>query len=282
MRFIIQTVNKQCRLDLCQAMQNSVDFDSWRGEKSIEKVVYCSKEDLYTSKKILRYIRGKKDYCPVGTLEFVFAFIDVKYGIDAHKLIKPLNIPKELESYAIGNVYYSDMDFNSIRDGLKRGVRYYAKAMDEFKSGRNGIIDCVRMITPNTQLTEANHYIRSEWRVFVHNGKAIDIRNYSGDPFYFPKLNGDFRDIIWRAAEECGIREGTVDIGAYEWWLDEEKHESIGVIECHDFFSCGLYGFSDYNALPLMLWRTWLKLKRTIESQYDREVRISRNEEGME
>ena len=65
MRFIIQTVNKQCRLDLCQAMQNSMDFDSWREKKSIEKVVYCSLEDLYT-KKMHKYIHGRKDYCPVG------------------------------------------------------------------------------------------------------------------------------------------------------------------------------------------------------------------------
>lgn len=65
MRFIIQTVNKQCRLDLCQAMQNSVDFDSWKEKKSIEKVVYCSLEDLHT-KKTSKYIHGRKDYCPVG------------------------------------------------------------------------------------------------------------------------------------------------------------------------------------------------------------------------
>ena len=50
MRFIIQTVNKQCLLDLFKAMQNSVDFDSWREKKSIEKVVYCSLEDLRTKK----------------------------------------------------------------------------------------------------------------------------------------------------------------------------------------------------------------------------------------
>ena len=61
MRFIIQTVNKQCRLDLCQAMQNSVDFDFWKEKKSIEKVVYCSFEDSHT-KKTSKYIHGRKDY----------------------------------------------------------------------------------------------------------------------------------------------------------------------------------------------------------------------------
>lgn len=274
MRFIIQTVNKQCRLDLCQAMQNSVDFDSWREKKSIEKVVYCSLEDLYT-KKMHKYIHGRKDYCPVGTLEFVFAFIDAKYGLDAHKLIKPLNIPKELETHAIGRVYYSNSDFKKIMDGLKHGIRYYAKAMDEFKSGRNGIVDCVQRITDNTQLTEENTFIRSEWRIFVHNGQAIDIKNYMGNPFCFPTFEDDIRNIVSIASYECGIKEGTVDIGVYEYWIDDRCHKHVGVIECHDFFSCGLYGFSDYNAIPLMLWRTWLKLKRTIESQYDREVRIS-------
>ena len=40
--------------------------------------------------------------------------------------------------------------------------------------------------------------------------------------------------------------------------------ENDYLIECHDFFSCGLYGFNDNNAIPLMLWRTWLKVQREI------------------
>lgn len=31
--------------------------------------------------------------------------------------------------------------------------------------------------------------ILSEWRAFIHYGKIVDIRNYSGDPTVFPDLN---------------------------------------------------------------------------------------------
>jgi len=32
------------------------------------------------------------------------------------------------------------------------------------------------------------------------------------------------------------------------------------ILESHDFFSCGLYGFSDYRILPKMFIATWNKL----------------------
>ena len=34
------------------------------------------------------------------------------------------------------------------------------------------------------------------------------------------------------------------------------------IIECHRFFSCGLYGFSDYRRLPVMFTRTWKEMIR--------------------
>lgn len=32
------------------------------------------------------------------------------------------------------------------------------------------------------------------------------------------------------------------------------------VIECHDFFSCGLYGFADYSKLPHMFYKTFKEI----------------------
>jgi hypothetical protein len=34
-------------------------------------------------------------------------------------------------------------------------------------------------------------------------------------------------------------------------------------MEAHEFVSCGLYGFSDYQKLPLMLKRAWDHVKST-------------------
>ena len=33
------------------------------------------------------------------------------------------------------------------------------------------------------------------------------------------------------------------------------------VIECHRFFSCGLYGFSDIAKYPKMLSQAWFQMK---------------------
>ena len=38
------------------------------------------------------------------------------------------------------------------------------------------------------------------------------------------------------------------------------------VMEAHEFISCGLYGFSDYQKLPLMLKRAWDYVKSTSQS----------------
>jgi hypothetical protein len=42
----------------------------------------------------------------------------------------------------------------------------------------------------------------------------------------------------------------TLDVGV------NKKHTFI--IEAHDFFSCGLYGFADLKLLPLMFYR-WFR-----------------------
>jgi len=42
----------------------------------------------------------------------------------------------------------------------------------------------------------------------------------------------------------------TLDVGI--------NNRSTFVIEVHDFFACGLYGFADLNLLPLMFYR-WFK-----------------------
>ena len=47
----------------------------------------------------------------------------------------------------------------------------------------------------------------------------------------------------------------TLDIGV-KW---KEGGNETFVIECHDFYSCGLYGFSDLNKLPFMFNRWHLE-----------------------
>ena len=90
--------------------------------------------------------------------------------------------------------------------------------------------------------------IESEWRSFIFNKKLIGLQNYSGDFTMFPNvelINEMIKDYSNNGAY-------TLDVGIND--------KGTFVIECHDFFSCGLYGFSDYKMLPLMFINTWNKL----------------------
>lgn len=262
MDFIIQTVNGQCRLDLCQAMQNAIDFDNWRAQKSIDRVFYCSIEEL-DAELLTKLSKTSANYCPVGTLEFVFKYIDLVYGNNANRKIKPLNVPKELEQYALGEVFYDGQDALSDYLHTDNHKRLFMKSMDNFKDESNGFIEDITEVKEHTQLIEENELLTDEWRVFIHNSKAVDIKKYSGDPFIFPIVE-EIKPIIDIATYNCGIKEGTVDVGMITWFDNGEEHRRMKVIECHDFFSCGLYGFSDYSILPIMLWRTWLKIQRLL------------------
>lgn len=102
----------------------------------------------------------------------------------------------------------------------------------------------------NAQVSTLIRDNSSEWRVFIHNGKAVDIKHYSGAPFVFPNKY----TIVNCYVPKLDFNEGTIDV-----YVDLDDNETY-VMECHKFFSCGLYGFNQLNILPLMYWRTYKEL----------------------
>jgi len=252
MTFLLQQVSKyegqaQCEFDLCQAMEKADEYWRWKGQPI--HIMYDRLEWMFDV---------DKDICPVGTIEFVFKYIDKIYGENAHLKIKPINVPEWAEIFSIGNTVFNIKNATDATKMLKNrvidsGNRMFMKSAIEFKSPMNGFIDSVDQIRDNVQLVPEGN-ILSEWRMFVHKGECIDIRNYSGDPFCFP----DNITLNKIKVANNSVVEGTIDICVTD-------DHTVHVIECHDFFSCGLYGFSDYNALPVMLWRTWCKIKQILE-----------------
>lgn len=79
-----------------------------------------------------------------------------------------------------------------------------------------------------------------------YNGEFL---NYYPDPDAVKDIVSKMRD--YEAA--------TVDIAV-------TPDDKTVVIEAHEFFSCGLYGFSDYNSLPLMLHRGYRSIKKKLET----------------
>ena len=100
------------------------------------------------------------------------------------------------------------------------------------------------------QVSEVMDDIESEWRCFIYNGELVDLKCYSGDPFKVPSKQ--YIDVCIKNFKSAPIAY-TLDI------CTRSGGHTIPaeVIEVHDFFSCGLYGFND-SKYPLMLWR-WFK-----------------------
>ncbi len=72
------------------------------------------------------------------------------------------------------------------------------------------------------------------------NGELVGLQNYSGDFVNFP----DVKKINKMISVYAGPVAYTLDVGI--------NSRGTFVVEVHDFFSCGLYGFSDRKILPFM------------------------------
>lgn len=150
------------------------------------------------------------------------------------------------------------MDFENVLVG-----KYFVKSNSKIKGYKEVIELNCREALPlpagEYQVSEYMNGIDSEWRVFVYQGKLVGLQNYSGEFTKFPYV-GLIKEMIssWKSAPIAY----TLDVGVGREIFDKKYgfhlYNETFVIECHDFFSCGLYGFADHAIYPNMLYR-WLK-----------------------
>lgn len=229
-------------------------------------------------------------YTPVGSVEFVREFAKLAYGTDYFP--KPINVPEQLmpELYSgricrnliSGEDVYNYFGYVNMHLPLndKNCNRFFVKSLDTIKDERNGFYDVIPDLNNGTMTCEARLHeghevhkifdhrsfevftncqvstmlddIESEWRVFVYKGKGVDVKNYSGDPFVFPNADRIYQFIgQYTEAPEAY----TLDVAV--------TNKGTWVLECHDFFSCGLYGSTDKN-IPFMLNHAWFNIKNDI------------------
>lgn len=249
-KFLLQTVNGEVTLDFVFELLRSFEYHTWKNNgQSQFDFEFIGLEELRTLKD-----ENWRDCIPIGTLEYVFTFIDIFLG--DHKVIKPLNVPVPFKSWAgVEEVLGKDL--------VSRKGKYYIKSTVEFKAPENGILD-PNKINPNIIYQIRRPLtIESEWRVFIRNKQILGVQNYSGDPLRFPDP-----EIIQEK-----VINGIMNCEAYSIDFAVYSHESFfgtfyetTIIEVHEFFSCGLYGFSDYNNLPWMFIRAWQSIKKRLES----------------
>ncbi|MFA7664269.1 MAG: ATP-grasp domain-containing protein [Clostridia bacterium] len=189
---------------------------------------------------------------PIGSVEFVLKYLNDYYNITN---IKPLNIPDELDRYKYTKrkIFYSNsngiihLPHDKYFENLNPSTKFFVKSNDKIK----GFTDIIQYkdIPQGEYLISELIDIDSEWRAFVFNNRLVGLQNYSGDFTLFPDvklINEMVHDFNYNSTY-------TLDVGI-------NKKDGTFIVECHDFFSCGLYGFSDYRVLPLMFINTWNKI----------------------
>lgn len=224
---------------------------------------------------------ASNDICPIGSLEFVLDYYK-RLGIsDLH----PLNVPDYLFQFSIGynngsrkvksiDGWLDEMVANSAkmrgtplettRERLKNHVwrgGIYVKSETKFKHPGNGLYGSIGEFMESSgydpsdsyQVTSFDPEISDEWRYFVYDQRVVGVKCYLPDDMLSPKVP----DKEWVLDK---IRR--IDLPAYTLDVAMSNNPNVKtpkILEVHDFFSCGLYGFNDYSIIPYMFYRSHLK-----------------------
>lgn len=263
--FLLQTVNNKVRHDFVFEMINAIEYHNWRTPNSM-RIYYSELNDL----EKLKDDEFIKTCIPIGTIEFVYKFIDTFIKPNGSKEIYPLNIPDDLIYYQYTKRHVDNIEINN--DIMSRVQWYewmrddalwdtcFIKSNDIIKSSVNDFykIDDIldKKLIPNGkyQLSECINIV-SEYRCFVYNNDLKGIQYYSGDFTKFPNVDRIYEmiDVFSDSAPQAY----TLDIAI------TDKKETV-VIEVHEFYSCGLYGFNDYQVLPYMFKRVFDNIKNRL------------------
>ena len=176
-------------------------------------------------------------WCPVGSVEFVHKYFE-NNGIP---IPAPINVPSDLWTIC-------GLRPRLVKSEKCLGKDCFVKSADQIKHPLNGVMSK----TPSSGLWQVTDLVSegfvSEWRCFVFNQRLLDVKNYSGDWYKVPDKLFILEAIdLWKSAPPAY----TLDIGV--------TNNGNSIIECHNFYSCGLYGFSFRSKYPQMLsqWYSW-------------------------
>lgn len=274
MNFILQTIDGKVTLDMCFAMERAKEYWDWKNPNDTIHIMYCGLNDItYFGEQYKRRVGEDfffQDWCPVGTVEFVETYIRHYFSHrieDIEENLKPLNVPecflnnKMNTGRYVKNITIKELPNNlyELSDPLIDTINteWYVKDNDKVKNPNNGIMNIAKAISLGMRNIQISSLIphghnSSEWRCFIHNGKIIDVKNYDGFHFVFPDIDSVINSYEYQL--QGTLKEGTLDV-----YIDELDNETY-VMECHKFYSCGLYGFDHPDILPLMYWRTYTTL----------------------
>lgn len=267
MKFLIQTVNRQVTFDFAFELLKSLEYLKWKNIPYI--VEFCEIYELASVANISTQgltFEDIKDFTPVGSVDFVKEFCHIYVKENPDKYLKPINIPKCLEEfvhYGIGHIKADgdDIQISSFKEEIEDGQEIYVKSEEIIKSKDNGYYrqSSLADLDGEYQFTITDN-IKSEWRVFVYNDDILDCRCYSGDCFAYPSKDR-ICAMVKKYYEETNHR--TPPAYTLDVYVSDDDNQTY-IMEIHEFFSCGLYGFSDHRRLPYMLSRTFKLIKNYV------------------
>lgn len=244
MKFLLQNIDGEVRHDFVFTMLEAIRFHNQFYSKN--NIGYRFYNTTQTQNKF-DFKEFHKKYVPIGNVEFVLSFIKHFYN----RVPKPINVPKELFGYAgrgIINATHIEL--------INLSGKFFVKSNDKI-NGFAGVIGYdsspVEIPMGNYQISE---YITidSKWRAFVYQGKLVGLQYCSGEFTKFPNVNKIMGMVKQYKSAPIAY---TLDIGINE--------SGTFVLEAHNFFSCALYGFSDYSILPNMYYRWFNEYVRKLK-----------------
>jgi hypothetical protein len=240
MKFLIQKINNEIRHDFAFTLIESIRFTNWLHNYGNSLICYKNTVTNGDDEVLpFEFSENQHDYIPIGSVEFVTQFLQQFHGLTP----KPINVPPQLYPFAKRDIFVGT---NVSLEGLKG--KWFAKSNDKIKGDSYFIekpdITSIPNINENFQISKYIS-IDSEWRSFIYKGKLVGLQHYIGEFTKFPDVIEIKRMI--EAFKDSPISY-TLDVG-----INDE--EGTFVIEVHDFFSCGLYGFSHLAILPHMFER---------------------------
>lgn len=233
MNFLIQTIDGEIKHDFSFSLIESIRYKNWYNRTD----EYKYKTIDFTKDSDLSLL--ERDYIPVGANDFVIAYIKKYFD----KTPKPINIPKVLNKIEF---IKRNVIFGKSFDITKKS---FVKSIDKIK-GFTGIVSGEKELLEELNFIKSEDKnfmisdlidIDSEWRAFVYKNKLVGLQNYSGEFTVFPNVNL-IKEMIGQYENQPIAY--TIDVGI--------NNKDNFLIEVHDFFSCGLYGFNDARILPNM------------------------------
>jgi len=214
-RFLIQTIYGEVIHDFAWVLIQSCKYQNW----------YYNNNDL--SYELVNDISdGDANKVPIGSVEFVEEYIHKFHNGTVH----PINVPEELFKFAERKIFNGTL--TDIHD------KSFVKSNDIIK-GSNPYMN-IPVLEMNYQISDIVT-IDSEYRCFIYDKELRGIYNYAGDIMLFPDSERIKRMVAEYSDPPIAY---TLDVGI--------SSGKTVIIEVHNFFSCGLYGFADHRILPQM------------------------------